>query len=375
MDKSYSRHIFVKTNLSCNLNCVYCYDKNKNDSIFNIDDAFRKISKILQVKTTNGTKIKLIGGEPFLVFTQIKKLCENIWSMNFEEDVHFYITTNGTLVHGEIKNWLYENRYRVMCKLSLDGNKSSHNLNRPNSFEKIDINFFSQTWPDCTVNMVITPQTISSLANNVIFIHQCGFKNIVPIFAILTDWNNCKKELEFYNQLLILADFYINNPQVKRCHILRPKLYRILDKSHDKMLCDIGRKMVYDINSDKYYPCHLFFPSVSDISYRENLNKFDFSCRSKYEHPYCLKCPFINICHTCYAANFIERGGLANRNMSICIYRKISFLVAAKLEFKLISNLQSVSDEHYETMLAIRELLPILNDIETEIYRLRSYEQ
>ena len=27
----YSRRIYVSTNFSCNLNCVYCFEKNKND--------------------------------------------------------------------------------------------------------------------------------------------------------------------------------------------------------------------------------------------------------------------------------------------------------------------------------------------------------
>lgn len=35
----YSRRIYVSTNFSCNLNCVYCFEKNKNDIEFNVDEA------------------------------------------------------------------------------------------------------------------------------------------------------------------------------------------------------------------------------------------------------------------------------------------------------------------------------------------------
>ena len=35
----YSRRIYVSTNFSCNLNCVYCFEKNKNDIEFDVDEA------------------------------------------------------------------------------------------------------------------------------------------------------------------------------------------------------------------------------------------------------------------------------------------------------------------------------------------------
>ena len=78
-------------------------------------------------KTEHGTKIKLHGGEPFLVFPKIKQLCETLWEKQFPEYYHFSVTTNGTLIHGDIKRWLYENRDKITLKLSLDGSRKSHN--------------------------------------------------------------------------------------------------------------------------------------------------------------------------------------------------------------------------------------------------------
>lgn len=106
----YSRRIYVSTNFSCNLNCVYCFEKNKNDIEFDVDEAVSILEKMLMEKTEHGTKIKLHGGEPFLVFPKIKQLCETLWKKQFPEYYHFSVTTNGTLIHGEIKRWLYENR-------------------------------------------------------------------------------------------------------------------------------------------------------------------------------------------------------------------------------------------------------------------------
>ena len=64
----YSRRIYVSTNFSCNLNCVYCFEKNKNDIEFDVAEAVSILEKMLMEKTEHGTKIKLHGGEPFLVF-------------------------------------------------------------------------------------------------------------------------------------------------------------------------------------------------------------------------------------------------------------------------------------------------------------------
>lgn len=63
----YSRRIYVSTNFSCNLNCVYCFEKNKNDIEFDVDEAVSILEKMLMEKTEHGTKIKLHGGEPFSV--------------------------------------------------------------------------------------------------------------------------------------------------------------------------------------------------------------------------------------------------------------------------------------------------------------------
>lgn len=41
----YSRRIYVSTNFSCNLNCVYCFEKNKNDIEFNVDEAVSILEK------------------------------------------------------------------------------------------------------------------------------------------------------------------------------------------------------------------------------------------------------------------------------------------------------------------------------------------
>lgn len=363
---AYSRHIFIQTNSSCNLKCSYCYEQNKDGKLFDEQLAISKLEKILSIPTQKGTKIKLIGGEPFMAFQKIKLLCETIWSLDLKEQYFFQITTNGTLVHGEIQDWLRQNKKRVECKLSLDGAERSHNINRNNSFNLIDIKFFTETWEKGTANMVVTPVTLPFFYDNVTFLHTCGFYNIVPIFAVLTEWNNEGLEKVFYEQLTSLAKYYLSNPLIRRCQTLNNSLERVLIKDCDYTVCDIGRKLAFDINTDKIYPCHLLFPSVCGQK-QDTFKQFDFSKRSNLDKEPCQSCVFVNICHTCYAANLIERGAFANRDMIMCRYRKISFLVDAKLEYNRIMQQSSITDRDYSIMMAIKNLIPELHKIEISL--------
>ena len=61
-----SRKIMVITNMGCNLDCIYCYERHKeNHTVFDLNETLNKLSQILNTKTSKGTLIKLLGGEPF----------------------------------------------------------------------------------------------------------------------------------------------------------------------------------------------------------------------------------------------------------------------------------------------------------------------
>ena len=55
----------------------------------------------------------LFGGEPFLEFELIKQIAEYLENGNFNKDWIIFTTTNGTLVHGEIQEWLKTKPYFI----------------------------------------------------------------------------------------------------------------------------------------------------------------------------------------------------------------------------------------------------------------------
>ena len=116
----WKRNITITTNVSCNLNCIYCYENKNSNHSFNVDNAKIRLSNLLSQRSGGGTTISFHGGEPFLVYDKIKELCEWLWDQHFPEPYRCFATTNGTLIHGDLQNWLYNNRKRfilVICKM------------------------------------------------------------------------------------------------------------------------------------------------------------------------------------------------------------------------------------------------------------------
>lgn len=365
--KVYSNKICISTNSSCNLNCIYCYEKNKNNLEFDVDEAFNVIDEQLQTKTQFGTKIKLHGGEPFMVFSKIKQLCERLWANQYIEYYHFHLTTNGTLVHGPIQEWLYKNRDKITIKLSLDGDKKSSDINRPYSFDKIDIPFFVKTWPDLRVNMTITPATLPYLFENIKFLHSVNINNIISHFALMVDWKKYELEEVLYEQMQELANYYLDNPEITPCHFFRPNIEDTLYKPLFNAACVRGQGEAYDYQTKKYYPCFMCFPALAGKEASDELSKIDFTDTEKLEEECCINCPFINICPTCYAENYITRGKISHRDMDLCSYQKIIIAILFKYEYARLMKTDNPSSEDINKMMAIQkwydEIEAILNNI------------
>lgn len=363
----YSRRIYISTNFSCNLNCVYCFEKNKNDIEFNVDDAVSILERMLMEKTEHGTKIKLHGGEPFLVFPKIKLLCESLWKKQFPEYYHFNVTTNGTLIHGEIKDWLYENRDKITLKLSLDGNRKSHNINRSNSFDKIDLKFFVETWPNVRINMVVTPATLLDISENIKFLHSQGFTQIISRFSLMTDWKQYNLEKEFYLQMLDLAHYYLDNPSVEPCEFFSYDISWTLADESFTAPCNIGNCKAFDFQTRKYYPCHMCFPSVCGDKVSKELERLEMRERNEDKDESCICCPFINICKTCYAENYIMRGSVSHRDTSLCAYQKIVFVVLFKYEYARIMSMKNPTVNDVQKMMAIQKWYHVIAALEEQL--------
>lgn len=364
MSRNFSKKILISTNSSCNLRCIYCFEKNKSDYEFDVIEAVSTIGELLTSKTEFGTKIKIHGGEPFLVYDKLKQLCETLWSRNYPEYFEFHITTNGTLIHGEIQDWLYKNKDKIRLKLSIDGDKKSNDINRPSSFEKIDFPFLVNTWPEIIASMTITPWTLPYFFDNIKFLHASGFKNIVFQLSLLTDWRKYNLQKEYYQQLAMVSEYYLENPDIHPSFSWL-NIEKTLNMA--KPLCGIGRMKAYDFQSKQYYPCQMCFPSACGNKISAELQRIDFTSPEILADGACKTCPFVNVCVTCYAENYISRGSSSSRDMDICSYQKVLIAAIFKYEYARILQGKDPTASDIQKMTAIQKWYKEVNEIERQL--------
>ena len=109
---------------NCNLNCVYCYEHQKNSKVMSFSMAKDILDKQLSKCDPKApVVIEVFGGEAFANFKLIKEIEEYVSSQYSHLHVMYETTTNGTLVHGEVQEWLLEHKDQFFIALSLDGTK------------------------------------------------------------------------------------------------------------------------------------------------------------------------------------------------------------------------------------------------------------
>ena len=97
------------------------------------------------------------------------------------------------------------------------------------------------------------------------------------------------------------------------------------------------------------------FPAIAGEKISDELIKIDFTNTDKLEQQCCLHCPFINLCPTCYAENYITRGKISKRDMTLCRYYKIIIAVLFQYEYARLIKTDSPSEKDIKKMMAIQK--------------------
>lgn len=161
---------------ACNLSCTYCYEHHKSNRRMSVETAKSIVDyELKNFADFEGIEFDLFGGEPFLAFDLVREITDYICSKKGDIPCTVFATTNGTLVHGEVQDWLREHVGCFICGLSLDGTRDMHNVNRSNSYDDIDLDFFLEMYPEQDVKMTVSRETLPHLAEGVIELHQKGF--------------------------------------------------------------------------------------------------------------------------------------------------------------------------------------------------------
>ena len=311
----------------CNLNCSYCYEHHKSKQVLDFDEAKKIIDYEFQRNNGIDTlEFDLFGGEPFLEFDLLKKITEYICEKDSSSNRVVFATTNGTLVHGEVQAWLREHTHCFVCGLSLDGTRDMHNVNRSNSYDDIDLEFFLELYPEQDIKMTVSKETLPNLAEGVIELHQKGFL-VSCNLAYGIDWS-APENIEVLNrELHKLIDFYLENQNIEPCSMLGMEIYNVGSYA-DKIVryCGAGKYMQsYDVDG-RSYPCQFFMPlsigeekaaAANSIQFPDEFlpdDLLDEKCRS---------CIIRSICPNCFGSNYASTGSIYKRDDNLCRLTKV----------------------------------------------------
>jgi sulfatase maturation enzyme AslB (radical SAM superfamily) len=346
-------HPIICVTHNCNLSCIYCYQNHDPMSRMSLETGKNAIDWIFDnvPSDVDGVEISFFGGEPLLEFDLIKDLFEYTKNKNPRYKYIFYATTNGTILTDKMKKWFTENKNQFWLGLSLDGGKQTHDYNRSNSFDAIDIDFFINTWPEQGVKMTLSEFSLPNLAEDIKYIHSLGFKDIsgVNLFEGTFDWSDDKYISMLVPQLKELVDFYLKNPDIK--------LNQMFDKQLDfcessanlrQKWCGIGTGMVFfDVDGTKY-PCNFVSPMTFSKDELESILKTDFTNTDDFIDEECYKdCYIYPICPICLGANYKMNRTFKLRSKTKCKIQKLIFLFVADLQAKkILSNNKPFNDEN-----------------------------
>lgn len=368
MERKPGKIMLILTN-KCNLNCVYCYEDQKYNGRMNFETAICNIEKVLENDRYSEMDIYLFGGEPFLEFDLVKKICEWTWNKKWSIPYKFTVSTNGTTLREKEKEWLRKNREKMWVVLSLDGNKFSHDINRSNSFDLIDLEFFRENWPESGIKMTISEKTLPFLYENIKYIHSKGLKFSECNLAMGIDWSSEENIFILKTQLEQLLDFYIDNPELEPAHIINMNVGGCENNKEILKICGAGE--ITSINTDgKNYPCNYINPMCFKDEELKELMNLDFEKLEELEDMNCFKeCYIYPLCPNCYAANYSVNGKANERDKSVCKLIKLRAYYSAKLTAYKIKNTDienlSVVDKGkiHKTIVALGKILEMYADI------------
>jgi len=327
----------------CNLRCLYCYEKSSHRTGESMDfqTASNAITQFLESEDEfDGVIIDLFGGEPLLQFPLIQEIVQWCRSREWRKKYIFSLSTNGTLLNDAMKKWFAENNRYISMALSIDGNRTAHNLTRNGSYDLVypHLGFFKENWPYQPAKMTFCAENIPYTAESIIEMEkmELNFTANIAFENFWGDGENKTRLLDIYKQQLArLVEYYVENsllfPVYPMLGILPAYLdipeYTINNRRDCVRFCGAGHEMrVVDVDG-KQYPCHRFLPWVTGKATPLN----PVNCQKSWLPEQCNECPIVQSCPTCAGFNWEQNNDTGIRTTYHCEAHKYEVLATSEI--------------------------------------------
>jgi len=138
----------------------------------------------------------------------------------YNKNISFDMTTNGTLINEEMLKFFYHNKIKFL--LSIDGNEEDHNRHRKTkngvgSFDMVysKISLFKRYQPWLGSRYTVYPDNVQNLERNVKYLFFSNINQFIIGPAHGIDWSMERINI-FHEQLIMLFNFYIECRKEKR---------------------------------------------------------------------------------------------------------------------------------------------------------------
>lgn len=363
--KKMVRTVTFQVTDSCNLACTYCYQTNKGKRQMSFDTAKKLVDALLSndpklngyVTPENSPAIIIdfIGGEPFMNIDVIYRICDYFLDKTISMThpwalLHrFSLCSNGVLYFDKkVQKFLDKYQDSLSLNITLDGNKELHDSCRvfPDGSPSYDLALAAtQDWMSRGFYMgskiTIAPANLPYLYDAIIHMVELGYTEIFANTVFEEGWN-IEHAIEFYKQLKILADYWIDNDMVDTHYLslFEEDMFVPQNESDNQNYCG-GTGLMLSMDPDGYlFPCIRYMETslgnnqtpmcIGHIDTGIGIKPCHKNCidclnkitRRSQSTDECFYCPIGQGCAWCSAYNYQVFGTADKRATFICDMHK-----------------------------------------------------
>lgn len=212
--------------------------------------------------------------------------------------------------------------------------------------------------------MTLSEFSLNHLAEDIIFLHSLGFKEIggVNLFEGNFDWSASKFIETLIPQLEKLVEFYVENDNLEINQMLGKRLENCEIKDSSKKWCGIGTGAIFFDTDGTKLPCPFVTPMTFSKEELENISKTDFYKENNFIDDDCFSnCYIYPICPNCAGANYLTQKSFKVRDKSKCKLQKLIILYVAEVfARRIVKNPNSFDEVRlYHLINAIKKIKTI----------------
>jgi sulfatase maturation enzyme AslB (radical SAM superfamily) len=272
---------------ACCLNCQYCFVKKTNE-VMN-KKILKKSIDFLFTSVSQDIQFQFFGGEPLMLPLDVFS-----WSIAYavarakkkKKNLKIIITTNAIYLDEKRIAVLKKYKKYILIEVSLDGEKESHNINRPqktgqsfDSYSLIVKHFplLMKSGLYVRISMVVSPHTAGDLLVNFEHLLKLGFNKIWIMLACGVFWSPETISL-FEKQLNLLGNKYYEKMKQGKIIFLNLRDWFAPYRMNSELIVDLDGKiypacMNYLVEDEKvkssYCLGDLNDPKIKSIDYYE----------------------------------------------------------------------------------------------------------